>query len=825
MTKKIDPINNGRPASPPAIPVVITTLKEDCFNVLGPKVREFFESCDDLFFDLANRAGNNNEQNLYFDAMRDIRLHKQQARSLFREHYESLFEALSYTKIQAIPTLQVSELSHESQDLQHFNESLESLTLVEKDSVEQDVAATAITSKVRQNCVEALYKLNQRMTAAIPHVTIVDSNNPLDPKQICECFNASLKAFTLDFRVTGVIFKHFEKTVIRALPNVYAQANEALVAAGFLPKIIYNIENPNGAYPGRSRTTAAAETSASFVANSPASETPLGLPEAQQPSPLFGRSFKAASSANYDSDAASTPTGSTRSSSGATDGTLANTTPSNTTSPASAAGRNRLGDYAPSPTNYSFNHLSDLMAAIREGTSDMVMPEVVSTASNPEFGLPIAQSLLFDELDALQVRLAADNAAVSKAELKSAIHQLLEANAEQGKPKSLEQNDEDVINLVSLFFDYVLDDPNLPVELQALMSRLQIPVLKVALKDKAFFNNNLHPARLLINEIADIGNGWDDSAQISKSSTYTLILNIVHTINNEFRGDCIIFETQLSLLLNHKAKEAKRNAIVEQRTNQAAAGKAVTDHARQVIQSILLQRMDQQPLPPTHSQFLIEDWQKVMMLVRLKFGNQSTEWLDSVQVVDDLTWIISADDKDQTSRRAAFIHKDLYKRIERGLYSVGLSKDYVEQRITLLQNAITQGNNPSELTIEQRGALSQSAVVTTAKDWDNLTSKEQAAFEEKGVEPEFVQQAEALKIGTWFTIADTKTGKPKRCKLSCVTTPSERFVFVNRFGQKTLDKSKHELALQLQKDEVQQLESGQLFDRVMDRIVGGLSRP
>ena len=39
-----------------------------------------------------------------------------------------------------------------------------------------------------------------------------------------------------------------------------------------------------------------------------------------------------------------------------------------------------------------------------------------------------------------------------------------------------------VINVVAMFFDIILDDRNIPLEIQALVSRLQIPILKVALK-------------------------------------------------------------------------------------------------------------------------------------------------------------------------------------------------------------------------------------------------------------------------------------------------------------------------------------------------------
>ncbi|MGI9287914.1 MAG: DUF1631 family protein, partial [Pseudomonadales bacterium] len=49
------------------------------------------------------------------------------------------------------------------------------------------------------------------------------------------------------------------------------------------------------------------------------------------------------------------------------------------------------------------------------------------------------------------------------------------------EPQSLGRIDFDAINLVALLFQFILDDPNLATPMKALIGRLQIPVLKVAM--------------------------------------------------------------------------------------------------------------------------------------------------------------------------------------------------------------------------------------------------------------------------------------------------------------------------------------------------------
>ena len=63
---------------------------------------------------------------------------------------------------------------------------------------------------------------------------------------------------------------------------------------------------------------------------------------------------------------------------------------------------------------------------------------------------------------------------------------------------SMGRTDEDTVNLVGMLFDYILNDRNLAIPMKALIGRLQIPMLKVAILDKTFFSRTSHPARQLV---------------------------------------------------------------------------------------------------------------------------------------------------------------------------------------------------------------------------------------------------------------------------------------------------------------------------------------
>src|SRR5690625_5976672 len=114
--------------------------------------------------------------------------------------------------------------------------------------------------------------------------------------------------------------------------------------------------------------------------------------------------------------------------------------------------------------------------------------------------------------------------------------------------QAINQVDEDVINLVSMMFEFILDDRNLATPMKALLGRLQIPMVKVAIADKSFFSKGGLPARRLLNEMANAALGWQERPEDDRQKAdqlYTKIESIVQTILSDFEADLGIFDQQI----------------------------------------------------------------------------------------------------------------------------------------------------------------------------------------------------------------------------------------------------------------------------------------
>ena len=87
-------------------------------------------------------------------------------------------------------------------------------------------------------------------------------------------------------------------------------------------------------------------------------------------------------------------------------------------------------------------------------------------------------------------------------------HNVLRDLQESPLGKKANQLESMTIELVAMLFDFIFETKDLPDGIKALLARLQIPVLKAAMLDGAFFAKKNHPSRLLVNALAEAGRGW-----------------------------------------------------------------------------------------------------------------------------------------------------------------------------------------------------------------------------------------------------------------------------------------------------------------------------
>lgn len=404
------------------------------------------------------------------------------------------------------------------------------------------------------------------------------------------------------------------------------------------------------------------------------------------------------------------------------------------------------------------------------------------------------------------------------------IRQALAILAARAGGVSLAMVDQDTIGLVTLFFDTVNADRNLPLEIQAMIARLQLPLLRLALQDRSFFADAAHPARQLIDLMARAGLGWDPDSAEAQSALLTQLRTVVDEVLAG-DNDRASYAAAASRLQEHAARTEQRALKVERRTAERAEAEARTNAARDAVYQALRERIDGSTLPAPVLEFLTRDWQRVMQLFYLRRGVASAEWQDAVKVIDDLVASVHMRPHRADHTGVATRMRELHARLESGLSQTQSHTADAEARVDVIRIL------HRELLSDTPGGATPAPVVPVSITPPAPIPPRGASRPDplSGSRPigevlmfESLQKADAVPVGSWFAYEDLRSGTMRRCKLSARIEESRTIIFSDRNGSTVWEKSRKLFAYELQIGFLRQIEDNSLVERTLGRMAESL---
>lgn len=709
--------------------VRLEKISKICSRHLIEMLQNMFDGIDDSFFELANNARTNNEQNLFFEAMREIRIKRKTIEGDFQNKIEALFSSESVFS---------NSKQHSGESLSSSDFDFESLSLVNKDDLEEDVAITSMASKASSNFQGPLLQFHTRLANLYNETDLNKINLPLDPKNISQAFASACARLEINLKEKLIVFKQFDRYVLSNLGFALEEANRFMIKAGIMPDLKSTIVKHKHRPKGE------------------AASTPFSDESQQQ---------------------------------------------------TSAQPENLLPE------------LQTLLANIRSHTNYQQTGSH-GHQTNQHY---IKTEDLVNLLTAIQTTTPQTNTESAKIiDIHSHLRTQLHQNPSlKNKEPTLKQLDEDLINLVSMLFEFILEDYNLAAPIQVLISRLQIPILKVVIKDSSFFNSNKHPARKLLNSLARAGIGWSDNNS-QQDALYQKIQEIVHRILDQFDGDIHFFEKLNKEFEDFMSKEEKKSKIVEQRTKESERGLLKSKQAQKAVDTFLSKIFadTEDQLPEIIVETLKQGWSRVMFLSFLK-DDQEHQWLKSCQIAQDLVWCLQPIHSQKDRQQWIVTAPKLLKELKSGLQDVSYHTNSLEETMLTIRSSLTHAFKQNTFDEEDTKPTykSASSIINTQ---NRSAVERQLAF--NGTELEkYSNQIDELSLGSWieFTL---ENNKKIRCKLSTKLEEADTFIFVNRMGLKSLEKTREELANDLLKKKAIILAQGLLIDRAMNTIASSLKQ-
>jgi len=754
----------------PRIPAgkIIAIVRGTAQKRLSALANALFERVDDALFDMAERAASNANQARFFDGMREIRKKRHGAELAFLDALSKNFS--DYESGKLAPT--AAELGGGD-----ARKGKEPLALVDETELEESLAITAMVDKADSRLTRPLFALSARFAALLGNSREVDhANNPLGPNLLSQHFAGAMREFDVDLQVKLIVLKLFERHVLAELEPVYEETNGLMVGAGVLTQLKYQVpaRKPGDPAPAKAQEK---------------SPEPQQQPEDHT---TYGRDGEIEVSS--------------------TESEIASLVSELHT--LLQARRPR----APAGSTAHMGHPAPGMAT--HGAHQASAQEMLN-----------ALSLMQNELtsQALPSRQSAGPQGLAPTRVK---HELVEQMRRLGGGARAGQlgADEDTIDLVGMLFDFAVQDRNLPAPIQALLGRLQIPYLKVALMDRDFVARKSHPARRLLDDMAQACVGWSEESD-KDQRLYNKVQEVVGTLLRDFDDDTAVFEKLNTDFNDFVDKNRKRAELVERRTTEAARGREKLESAQRTAARSILNKVSGRSLPGNVRDLLTRRWSNYLVLTYLRHGEDSNEFKSAERFVDDFAWSVEPKAVEQDRVRLRDMMPGIESTLRQGLAATGFHEGHLEEIWKEIEEIYEQQIMGDETPEEIAEALKASPPpAETSIRFASSKAGEEVVFDAHQVEDTVADQmaldalgtwlkiARALKTGTWFEFI-RDDGSRERAKLLWISTIRALYLFVNRNGLKIAEKTAAELAEELKQQKTVILEQVALVDRALQAIL------
>ncbi|MEH6389479.1 MAG: DUF1631 family protein [Pseudomonas profundi] len=605
------------------------------------------------------------------------------------------------------------------------------LSLVEKNEFEDWLVIRKAISKAEIILREQLLELQLRLDAAFGSPDASHCYNPYSPSALCYGFAEVTRDWRLTGKVQVVAFKALYDVLLSNLATLYRSLNRLFIEAGVLPDI--DVEQYLTEQAIRERKA----SDPSRDQESPQAEAkitpPVPPPKPQQP---------------VQADAPKTAPGD------------AKATPS------------------------AFNTATRLWSAhkrLNNGTAGrLTLPDEPAEPPQPS-------RATLSALQQMQQQLLAQHADLAKP---GALKQLIEAS---DPGVQLSEFEEDSADMIENLFDNIVQSDQVADDLRDEVRKLEVPVLRVMLKDQSLFTADFHPARQAVNHIALLSDQGSTHAAHNKAAVINAITTILESSDDEG------FTRSLLILDQLVAKEKRLVERNLRRIAEAADGQQRIRKAHQLIDRELVRRLGFRPVPAPVLELLEHGWKGLMMLCLFRQGDDSRSWDLTLAIVDQLA-ARTLSDAEEASGNLIRIDA-LLRLIGKGLAKVHDAEGRHEQLLENIENLLN-------------GQAFASLV------YHSTTEPEEEPSENDATALRWIKRAKGLRKGQWLECL-APPQSPVLYQLAWVADDFSQFILANQQGKKVAELSLHEMAQKLRHRSLSALEHAALpaVEQGLDTLV------
>jgi hypothetical protein len=464
--------------------------------------------------------------------------------------------------------------------------------------------------------------------------------------------------------------------------------------------------------------------------------------------------------------------------------------------------------------------LRDMLRLWREG---MLGEQTVPAGLAPERRLDGRRPLRAQELVSVASLLQGDGTRNFEAALagKCGLHEAIREELREGARRlgldpdqtCLDPQQEDAVDMTGLLFESLINSHALMQEARRMFTRLVMSYVKVALTDENLFVRPDHPARRLLDTLAQ-GCEGNDGASPQERELLQRSRAVVERIVAEFNEDLAIFEVAANELQELLQQQQRRAEVVERRASETVHGRERLVDARTRAAAALARQLDGRMLTPTVAHFLERHWQHHLVQVLLRDGEGSER---HQRVMDLATELVAVDEAAGRGGEADIADRvlSLHDGLVECLSSSGLDEQVASEWMAGLARTLAFPDVPREqppMPAAPEPEEDESPLLRIVGGTDQLD-----------FDPAVAERMRALQPGDWMRLSDDR-GVEGSVKVAWISPLTSRLLLVNRRGVRQLVASPEQLAALVRSGHLFAEADEMPFDEAMRLVRQKLSR-
>lgn len=660
--------------------------------------------------------------------------------------------------------------------------SLDELSLVDEDDLTQDLAVSELTRKLKEHCDEELFGVEQRLGSLLGKTDTNDRDNPLGTEGVAQALRAACEEVDASVQMRLVLLQSLESQISNELSKLYQDLNVRLQRQNVLPGLRRGFRRNAAA---RSAGSATPQPGAMGAASLPPQDFTASMPG-------FGVSSVQGIGEHQGFGTVSDVDGDIY----AMLSQLVQGQMAAQGLPVPAGGNAGAGGQAAFESPFVLEALSALQAS-----ADVTMPLSASASS-------------FPILNAVPTNVLRDF-----------------RSSELGR--HLGQFDAITVDIVAMLFDLIFDDAKIADPIKALVGRLQIPLVKVAMLDRSFFSSKAHPARRLLDLISQSMMRWGHDVG-HDDPLYIKLAAIVDRILRDFDRDLDLFEACSAdleaFIVVLEADEMQRAETAARIASEREQERMRRETARLAADDEIDNRL-RTPLPGVVQSLLDGVWRRLLRHLVDAGPASEVDYRQALTTADELIWSIQPK-ADADERRALIVAlPGLLRRLNQGFDVAGA---HPADKLMLLNGLfdlhaqwMKPGAPPSAPPVEQWIPEARSAnddvpapeMVSERLEQDGLELDDISLNLAGALDIPDQDRVAELKRGDWveFRQAD---GSFSRMRLNWVSPQRGIYLFTNPGSPRATSIAPDALALQLARGDARVVDSEPMFDRAVSQALG-----